>query len=149
MGYHGDYEYLGKTAARRTTSLNWLPARLTGRCSSRCWRRRHAAGARRGAARAPARPGGTGPNKLVTICAMAGALGVRLEKPGVYASARRITRSSLPSSVRPRPWCGAPGPPPSRSAPAWARSSPGCAEAAGGWPSQALASPPKNEASTT
>ena len=29
VGYHGRYEYLGKTAARLDDVLNWLPARLT------------------------------------------------------------------------------------------------------------------------
>lgn len=84
IGYHGRYEYVGKTAARLDDVLNWLPARLTASllvllAPSRSARRRAWQCVR-------SRPHPqTGPNKLVTISAMAGALGVQLVKPGAYA----------------------------------------------------------------
>jgi adenosylcobinamide-phosphate synthase len=84
IGYRGDYEYVGKTAARLDDLLNWLPARLTALLLVLL--APSAAARREARACLNARPHPpTGPNKLVTISAMAGALGVQLEKPGVYA----------------------------------------------------------------
>lgn len=83
-GYHGRYEYLGKFAARLDDVLNYIPARLTGllivasaylsrldgRMSWRIMWRDH---------------GRTeSPNADWPMAAMAGALGVRLEKRGLY-----------------------------------------------------------------
>jgi adenosylcobinamide-phosphate synthase len=84
IGYHGRYEYLGKTAARLDDVLNLVPARLSGLLivALACLRRRGAAafaGLRR------ERRLSSSPNKLWTIAPMAGALGVQLEKPGTYA----------------------------------------------------------------
>ena len=84
IGYRGRYEYLGKAAARLDDAVNLVPARVSalllmasgalGRLPvSRAWwtmrreRRRTAS-----------------PNAGVTISAMAGLLGARLEKPGHY-----------------------------------------------------------------
>ena len=87
IGYHGRYEYLGKTAARLDDVLNLVPARLTGLLivALACLRRRGAAalaGLRR------ERRLSSSPNKLWTIAPMAGALGVRLGKPGAYEVGR-------------------------------------------------------------
>lgn len=84
LGYRGEYEYVGKAAARSDDALNWVPARLTALLLV-------ALGSLRGTARAAwtalrARPrSAPGPTKLWTISAMAGLLGVQLEKPGSYA----------------------------------------------------------------
>jgi adenosylcobinamide-phosphate synthase len=84
IGYRGAYEYVGKPAARLDDVLNWVPARLTALLlvMLASLRRAH----RKAWACLRSRPHPpTGPNKLVTISAMAGALGVQLAKPGVYA----------------------------------------------------------------
>jgi adenosylcobinamide-phosphate synthase len=84
IGYRGEYEYVGKPAARLDDVLNWLPARLMALLLVLL---APSMAARREAwlcLRSRPHPA-TGPNKLVTISAMAGALGVRLEKPAVYA----------------------------------------------------------------
>ncbi len=84
LGYHGEYEHLGKAAARLDDLLNWVPARLTagllliaapciGGSGARGWvvlRHDH----RRTAS----------PNAGWPMSAAAGVLGVRLEKVGHY-----------------------------------------------------------------
>ena len=85
IGYRGDYEYLGKAAARFDDLLNWLPARMTaalltlaapliGGDSRRAWavaKRDHRLAA--------------SPNAGWPMSAAAGALPARLEKQGHYA----------------------------------------------------------------
>lgn len=84
FGYRGRYEYLGKAAARLDDAVNWLPARLSAAVLAA------AAPVGRGSAR---RALGTAvrqhrrtasPNAGWTMAAMAGALGVRLEKRDAY-----------------------------------------------------------------
>ena len=84
IGYHGQYEHLGKAAARVDDALNWIPARLTcvllvaasalaGFHASSAWqlaRRDHALT--------------ESPNAGWTMAAAAGALAVPLEKVGHY-----------------------------------------------------------------
>ena len=85
IGYRGKYEYLGKASARLDDLLNLIPARLSagllllaGMVTSACsalqgWRaalKEHRVTA--------------SPNAGWTIAAMAGLLGVALEKPGNY-----------------------------------------------------------------
>jgi len=83
IGYHGKYEHLGKFAARADDVLNFIPARLaalliilsaalkkSGRQSWATARRQHTRT--------------ESPNAGLPMSAMAGALGVRLEKPGHY-----------------------------------------------------------------
>ena len=85
IGYHGRYEFLGKASARLDDLVNLIPARLTalllllgsfflpGQRATGAWRimwRDHARTA--------------SPNAGWTMSAMAGALGVALEKPGYY-----------------------------------------------------------------
>jgi adenosylcobinamide-phosphate synthase len=91
IGYHGGCEYLGKAAARLDDALNFIPARLSAlllaaaaalirRRGKESWRlmlRQH---------------GRTeSPNAGWTMAAVAGALGVSLEKPGVTGWGRVIT----------------------------------------------------------
>jgi adenosylcobinamide-phosphate synthase len=84
IGYHGRYEWLGKAAARLDDLLNLVPARLTallilaggairGRDARTGWRIM-----RRDARRTES------PNAGWPMAAMAGLLGVVLEKPGHY-----------------------------------------------------------------
>ena len=84
IGYRGRYEYLGKPAARLDDLLNLVPARLSaglllltgsrsGRTAKLGWQTM-----RRDAAKTAS------PNAGWTMSAMAGILGVRLEKPGHY-----------------------------------------------------------------
>lgn len=85
-GYrNAEFEWLGKFAARLDDVFNWLPARLTG------WLLILAAwlgseDARNAARTMLAQHGRTAsPNSGWTMSAMAGALGVTLDKRGVYA----------------------------------------------------------------
>lgn len=83
VGYRGEYEYVGKPAARLDDAANYVPARLTGLllCAVGALEGRGAAAwhwLRRG------RRASSSPNKMWTIAPMAGLLGVELEKPGVY-----------------------------------------------------------------
>jgi adenosylcobinamide-phosphate synthase len=84
IGYHGRYEYLGKAAARLDDLANWVPARITAGLLL-------AAGAVRGLPvargwRILRRDGGRteSPNAGRPMAAMAGLLGVQLEKPEHY-----------------------------------------------------------------
>lgn len=83
VGYRGEYEYVGKAAARLDDVANYVPARLTGLLlclvaaiegrggAALHWLRR-------------ARHASASPNKMWTIAPMAGLLGVQVEKPGTY-----------------------------------------------------------------
>jgi len=84
IGYRGRYEYLGKAAARLDDAVNLVPARVSallllaagamGRLPvNRSWRTMRREGSRTAS-----------PNAGVTMSAMAGLLGTRLEKPGHY-----------------------------------------------------------------
>ncbi|HEX6037566.1 adenosylcobinamide-phosphate synthase CbiB [Longimicrobium sp.] len=85
LGYRTpELEWFGKAAARADDAANWLPARLSALCivlAATC------VGAdAKGAARAALRDAGRtpSPNGGWPMSAAAGALGVRLEKRGVY-----------------------------------------------------------------
>lgn len=103
IGYHGKWEYLGKFAARLDDVLNYIPARLTalllvfvsqlslgtGRESWRILRRDHVKT--------------ESPNAGWPMSAMAGSLGVRLEKEGLYQLGDPVNAlevSSIDTSVR-------------------------------------------------
>lgn len=84
IGFHGKWEYTGKFAARLDDVLNFIPARLSGAfiflasivCSAdfaRSWRTMLG---QHGITESP--------NAGWTMSAMAGSLGVTLEKPGAY-----------------------------------------------------------------
>jgi adenosylcobinamide-phosphate synthase len=85
IGYHGRYELLGKASARLDDLLNWAPARLAAGLLliAGAWQRLDA---RRGW-EILWRDGGRteSPNAGRPMAAMAGLLGVRLEKAGHYA----------------------------------------------------------------
>ncbi|HEY7654559.1 MAG TPA: adenosylcobinamide-phosphate synthase CbiB [Methylomirabilota bacterium] len=85
IGYRRDeLEYLGRATARADDLLNYLPARLAAAALvAGAWLARRSAA---GAARAWRRDGGRteSPNAGQTMAAMAGALGVSLEKAGHY-----------------------------------------------------------------
>ncbi|MDD4984771.1 MAG: cobalamin biosynthesis protein, partial [Dehalococcoidales bacterium] len=84
IGYHGEYEYLGKFPSRMDDGLNYIPARMTallivlaaflsGRDGRRAWQ---VALADHGRTESP--------NAGWPMAAAAGALGVRLDKVGQY-----------------------------------------------------------------
>src|SRR5713101_550385 len=85
IGYRrDDLEYLGRATARTDDALNYVPARLAaGALVAGAWLARQSAA---GAARALRRDGRRteSPNAGLTMAAMAGALGVTLEKRGHY-----------------------------------------------------------------
>ena len=85
IGYHGRYEYLGKAAARLDDLVNLVPARVTAWLLVMVSLVVPGQGAR-GACRIMWRDRGSteSPNAGWTMSAMAGALGVALEKTGHY-----------------------------------------------------------------
>jgi adenosylcobinamide-phosphate synthase len=84
VGYHGRYEHLGKAAARADDAVNLLPARLSGRLIAVAASGLGEDG--RGAWVTMQRDARLteSPNAGWPMSAMAGALDVRLEKPGHY-----------------------------------------------------------------
>jgi adenosylcobinamide-phosphate synthase len=95
IGYRGEYEHLGKTAARLDDVLNLIPARLSTALLL-------GAGAigggdvRNGLAVARRDHGRTAsPNAGWPMSAMAGLLGTRLEKPGHYRLGRELPPPDL------------------------------------------------------
>jgi adenosylcobinamide-phosphate synthase len=91
-GYHNErYEWLGKSAARLDDLLNWLPARFTAfllvvAAALRGENARQALRILRRDARTTASP-----NAGYPMSAVAGALGVELEKVGQYRLGRGLT----------------------------------------------------------
>ncbi|MHB1415350.1 MAG: cobalamin biosynthesis protein [Chloroflexota bacterium] len=84
IGYHGRYEYLGKAAARLDDALNLIPARLTGLLVVVASALRGASAGRAWRAMLAYHGFTESPNAGWPMSAMAGALGVRLEKVGHY-----------------------------------------------------------------
>ncbi len=90
IGYHGEYEWYGKAAARLDDLLNWLPGRLAGLllCLGAALTapraKRSMSGARAWKVMRQQAPTTDSPNAGWSMAAMAGALAVRLEKPGHY-----------------------------------------------------------------
>lgn len=83
IGYRGDYEYVGKVAARLDDVVNWVPARLAGAIF--CLLSLPSGGFAR-TVTALAREHGTlaSPNAAWTMSPMAAVLRVQLEKAGHY-----------------------------------------------------------------
>jgi adenosylcobinamide-phosphate synthase len=103
IGYRGRYEYLGKAAARLDDLVNILPARLTAVLLLVAGRLAHADAARglhilqRDCGNTPS------PNAGWPMAAMAGLLGVRLDKPGHYGlgdAVHAIDTGSIAGAVR-------------------------------------------------
>jgi adenosylcobinamide-phosphate synthase len=97
IGYHDEYEHLGKVAARLDDALNLLPARLTSGLLL-------AAGALAGgdvptglAATRRDHARTASPNAGWPMSTMAGLLGTRLEKPGHYLLGCELPPPDLPA----------------------------------------------------
>jgi len=84
MGYRDEREYVGKVAARTDDVVNWVPTRIAALLIVAAATLKRTARAAWTAMRTEHRPE-YGPNKTLAIATMAGALGVRLRKPGAYA----------------------------------------------------------------
>lgn len=84
IGYHGDYEYLGKTAAKLDDWANWIPARLTAGllATAAVLARADGSAALRMALRDHGRT--DSPNAGWPMAAMAGALNMELTKADHY-----------------------------------------------------------------
>jgi len=84
IGHHGEFEYLGKFAARLDSVANFIPARITALIIVlAAWiRKRNASGAWHIMLRDRRRT--ESPNAGWTMSAVAGALGVQLKKVGYY-----------------------------------------------------------------
>lgn len=84
IGYHGEWEYLGKFAARLDDVINFIPARITALLIilSALVCKRNGSGAWRIMLRDHRKT--ESPNAGWTMSAIAGALGVQLEKAGHY-----------------------------------------------------------------
>lgn len=110
IGYHGPYEYLGKASARLDDLLNLIPARLAamllvvgafvrGLDARRAWRtlwRQHSRT--------------ESPNAGWTMSAMAGALGIELQKVGHYrlgAPLRPLEPKDIKESIMVARWIAA------------------------------------------
>ena len=97
IGYHGPFEHRGKVAARLDDLLNLVPARLTAGLLVAA--AALAGGDVPGALRTLRRDAGApeSPNAGWPMSAMAGALGVRLEKPGAYVLGAPLPRPDTPA----------------------------------------------------
>jgi len=84
IGYRDEREYVGKAAARTDDVANWVPTRIAALLLVAAATLKRTARAAWTALRTQHRPE-HGPNKTLAIATMAGALGVQLQKPGVYA----------------------------------------------------------------
>lgn len=103
IGYHGQYEYLGKFAARLDDVLNFIPARLTGLMIvfAAVLSRKRAAGAWHTMLRDHAMV--ESPNAGWPMAAAAGALGVQLEKVNHYKlgeAVNALTPQTIDPAVR-------------------------------------------------
>jgi adenosylcobinamide-phosphate synthase len=99
IGYRGRHEWLGKASARLDDAVNWAPARVTSMLSLVAgWTQGLAL--RRGWTVLTADAGKTAsPNAGWTMSAVAGLLGVTLEKPGHYRLGEGMAQPS-PADVR-------------------------------------------------
>jgi len=84
IGYHGEYEYLGKFAARLDDVLNYIPARISALLIVISAYLSRMNGNRSWHIMLRDRSKTESPNAGWTMSAMSGALGVKLEKPGHY-----------------------------------------------------------------
>lgn len=103
IGYHGEYEHLGKFAARLDDGLNFIPARLSGIFLVVAAYLGHQDGrnAWRGMIRDHKRT--ASPNAGWPMSAMAGALRTRLEKIGHYTlggTNHSLSTGLIPRSIR-------------------------------------------------
>jgi adenosylcobinamide-phosphate synthase len=103
IGYHGQYEYLGKFASRLDDVLNFIPARLTALCLILAAFLSRRGGRQSWQVALDEHAKTESPNAGWPMAAMAGALGVRLEKPGHYRLGRAsavLTPGSIDASLK-------------------------------------------------
>ncbi len=94
IGYRGKYEYLGKFAAQLDDVLNFIPARLAAlMLIIAAWLR--GAGGRTTAVASGDHRKTASPNAGWPMAAMAGALDVKLEKPGYYRLGNKKAKNKL------------------------------------------------------
>jgi adenosylcobinamide-phosphate synthase len=103
IGHHGEFEYLGKFAARLDTMVNFIPARITAlTIVVAAWIcKKNASGAWQIMLRDRSKT--ESPNAGWTMSAIAGALGVQLEKVGYYKlgdNQNSLSLSSINASLR-------------------------------------------------
>jgi adenosylcobinamide-phosphate synthase len=103
IGHHGEFEYLGKFAARLDTVANFIPARITALIIiMAAWIcKKNASGAWQIMMRDRGRT--ESPNAGWTMSATAGALGVQLEKVGYYKlgdNSNVLSLNDVDSSLR-------------------------------------------------
>jgi len=98
IGYHGEYEYLGKFASRLDDVLNFIPARLTAilLILAAFTLRQHGRNSWKIALREHVKT--ESPNAGWPMAAAAGALGVQLEKPGSYKLGR-VNAPLIPRTI--------------------------------------------------
>jgi adenosylcobinamide-phosphate synthase len=99
IGYHGEYEHLGKAVARADDGLNWVPARLTALLLvAAAWLARLQPAR---AWRLTVRDHGLteSPNAGWTMAAAAGALTVPLEKVGHYRLGEDLPDKLVPAKI--------------------------------------------------
>ncbi len=97
IGYHGVYEYLGKFAARLDDILNYIPARISGLLVVISSRFAKMNTAKSWSVMLRDHTGTESPNAGWTMSAVAGALGVQLEKKGYYILGDDISPLSVAS----------------------------------------------------
>ena len=83
-GYHGDHEYLGKTAARLDDAVNFIPARIAGAAVVAAAEALGMDGAAAAKTMSEEHARTPSPNSGWPIGATAGALGIEIEKVGYY-----------------------------------------------------------------
>ncbi len=114
IGYHGEYEYLGKFAARLDDVLNYIPARLSGLLLVVSAYLSRMNGGRAWLTMLHDHSRTESPNAGWTMSAMAGALGVQLEKTSYYrlgCAVKPLSPSSITLGLRlvvlsSLLWCG-------------------------------------------
>jgi adenosylcobinamide-phosphate synthase len=97
IGYLGEYEYLGKFAARLDDVLNYIPARISGLLVVISSRFAKMNTAKSWSVMLRDHAGTESPNAGWTMSAMAGALGIQLEKTGYYILGDDISPLSVTS----------------------------------------------------
>jgi adenosylcobinamide-phosphate synthase len=110
IGYRGQYEYLGKSAARIDDLLNLIPARLSAIAIAVAGILRRHSGRRALSVMSKEWHYVQSPNAGVSMAAMAGTLGIVLEKVGCYrlgAGFREAAASDIVESINIMRWVAA------------------------------------------
>ena len=110
IGYHGKYEYLGKASARLDDVLNLIPARISALTLSAVSLLTRNNMVRSLKVLFKEGHHTESPNAGLTMAAMAGALGIKLEKTGHYilgVGLKPPTPADITSSIRVMKWVAA------------------------------------------